>query len=221
MMVRVVLACALCLVFSADIFAQATQGSTYFIAPGAGTESGFQLAGGPFIDSVVNGSGETIGLDLSGNGQILSTDSLIQNTEVNFDLVFRIETVGGNLAPTGIMGDSGVELISLGLFVGGGLNPVDLDAPVFANEALIEVYDLSEQSLGTIDVTQMGNFTSGVEGGWDGSLGINFFDQIQIGDVGAIELRINFDTVAVPEPSSAALIGGLSLTLLARRRRRG
>ena len=117
-----------------------TVGSTYFIAPGAGTASGFQLAGGPFSDSIINGAGELIGPDLSGNGLIVSTDSLTQNSVTNFDLVFRLATtIGGNIAPTGIIGDSGVELTTLGLFVGGGINPVDFDTPIFANTAEIEV----------------------------------------------------------------------------------
>ena len=85
-------------------------GSTYFIAPGGGTESGFQLAGGPFLDSTIDGLDEVIGPDISGAGMVVSTDILIQNDDVNFDFISRIEaTPGGNLMPTGIIADSGVE----------------------------------------------------------------------------------------------------------------
>ena len=220
MSLRLVLASLLVLVSSSVAFAQFPEaGSSYFIAPGAGTVSGFQLAGGPFEESVIDGDGELIGLDLSGGGMILSTDTLIQNTMTNFDLVFRLETVGGNLAPAGIIGDSGVELTTLGIFVGGGLNPVDLDGPLLANSAYIEDYDSAEQSLGIISVVDFGNFTSGEGGGWDGSLGINFGNQVAIGDVGAIEFRINFDTAAVPEPGSALLLGTIALVGVTRRRR--
>jgi hypothetical protein len=195
-----------------------TAGSTYFIAPGAGTSSGFQLAGGPFLDSTINGVGEIIGPDISGEGDVLSSDFLIHNLGQNYDFILRVETVGGNLLPMGIIGDSGVPLVTLGLFVGGGLNPVDTNSPLFANTAVIEVFNRASESLGIIDVIGLSNFTTGKGGGWDGSLGLNFGNQIVIGDVGAIEFRINFDA-AIPEPTSASIFGCLGLGLLVRRRR--
>ena len=196
------------------------ENSTYFIAPGAGIAKGFQVAGGPFVDSTFDGILDVVGPDISGNGMIVSSESLTDNGGGNFDLVLRIATtVGGNLLPTGVIGDSGEELTSLGLFVGGGINPVDVIDPIIANTAQIEVFDTDADSLGTIDVIDMSNFTTGLGGGWDGSLGLNFGNAIEIGDVGAIELQINFGSQSVPEPSSAlVLVSLLSLTMTRRRR---
>ena len=88
--------------------------STYFIAPGAGVDKGFQQAGGPFEDSTFDGNLDVIGPDISGNGLIVSSESLTDNGGGNFDLVFRIATtIGGNLLPTGTIGDSGEELTSI------------------------------------------------------------------------------------------------------------
>ena len=217
---RITAGICLALVLTLGNFASADPiiGDTYFIAPGAGTFEGFQLAGGPYSVSTINGGAEGIGTDFSGNGQVTSSDSLVQNSSSNFDFTVRIETTG-NFLPAGTIGDSGSELTTLGLFVGGGIDPIDFNEPVFANTAVLEAFDTSGTSIGTIDVVNLANFSTGIGGGWDGALGINFNNLIPVGDVGAIELRINFDTVAVPEPSSAALIGGLALTLLARRRR--
>lgn len=192
-------------------------GDSYFIAPGAGTENGFQLAGGPFENSTINGEGELIGPDFGG-GMILSSDSLTQNIGNNFDLVFRLETIGGNLLPNGIIGDSGSELNSLGIFVGSGIDPVELAAPVVPNTAIIEAFNTSGQSIGTIDVIDFANFSVGLGGGWDGTFGLNFVDQIPVGDVGAVELQINFN--AVPEPASAGLLGVVGLAYVSVRRRK-
>ncbi|MEM9410452.1 MAG: PEP-CTERM sorting domain-containing protein [Planctomycetota bacterium] len=196
-----------------------TAGDTYFIAPGAGTPSGFQLAGGPYEISTINGGGEMIGADFGG-GMVMSSDTLVQNTAVNFDLTLRIESVGGNLLPTGIIGDSNVELTTLGIFVGGGVDPVNLDAPIIANSAQIEVFNTAGDSIGIIDeLEQLNNFQTGIGGGWDGSLGLNFGNQIPIGDVGAIELQINYDSAAIPEPSALAIMGCAGFGLLLRRRK--
>ena len=150
---------------------------------------------------------------------ILSSDSLTQNIANNFDLVFRLESIGGNLLPTGILGDSGAELNTLGIFVGGGIDPVELASPVIANTAIIEVFNTADQSIGTIDVIDFANFSVGIGGGWDGSFGLNFVDQIPVGDVGAVELQINFNAVGVPEPASAAILSLSCLALCSTRRR--
>lgn len=191
-------------------------GDTYFIAPGGGTESGFQLAGGPFENSTINSDGELIGPDLGG-GMVLSTDTLIQNSATNFDLIFRIETIGGNLMPEGIIGDSGGELTTLGIFVGGGIDPVDLATPVIAESAQIEAFNLAGESIGTIPVLDFANFQTGIGGGWDGSFGLNFGNQIPIGDVGAVELQINFNTI--PEPTTFGIFAAVGIASIARRRR--
>ena len=196
------------------------EGSTYFIAPGAGVDKGFQVAGGPFGDSTFDGEFDVIGPDISGNGLIVSSESLTDNGSGNYDLVFRIATtVGGNILPSGVIGDSGEELTSLGIFVGGGINAVDIDAPIIANTAIIEVFNTSDQSIGTIDVIDLSNFEVGLGGGWDGTLGMNFGSAIPIGDIGAIELQINFDAKAVPEPAAAMLVATM-LGLVASSRRR-
>ncbi len=192
-------------------------GDVFFIAPGAGTETGFQIAGGPYENSVVDGDGEIIGPDFGG-GMILSTDSLIHNGGNNYDLIFRIESIGGNIMPSGIIGNSGVELTTLGLFVGGGIDSVALAAPLFAEEAQIEVFNTAAESIGTINVIDFGNFTAGVGGGWDGSFGLNFADEIPIGDVGAVELQINFNVV--PEPASCSVIALAAMGLISYRRRK-
>ena len=214
--VLIALAITICLPICAHGQIGALMGDSYFIAPGAGTESGFQLAGGPFENSTVNGEGEIIGPDFGG-GMVLSSDSLTQNIGNNFDLVFRVESVGGNLLPNGIIGDSGTELTTLGIFVGGGIDPVELASPVIANTAMIEVFNTADESIGTIDVIDFANFSVGIGGGWDGTFGLNFANQIPVGDVGAVELQINFD--AIPEPSTAALLGLFALSSIARRRR--
>ena len=191
-------------------------GDSYFIAPGAGTESGFQLAGGPFENSIIDGSGEIIGNDFGG-GMILSTDELIHNGGNNYDLVFRIESVGGNILPSGVVGDSGVELTSLGIFVGGGIDNVALQSPVIAETAEIEVFNTTGGSIGVLNVIDFGNFATGPGGGWDGSLGFNFGNQIAIGDIGAVELQINFN--AVPEPTTFGFLAASGIALVLRRRR--
>lgn len=194
-------------------------GSTYFIAPGAGTEKGFQLAGGPFEDSTYDFAFDTIGPDISGNGLIVSSESLTDNGSGNFDLVLRIATtVGGNILPSGIIGDSGEELTTLGIFVGAGFNPVDVIEPIIANSAQIEVFNTDNDSIGTIDVIDLANFQTGIGGGWDGTLGLNFGGAIPIGDVGAIELQINFDGQVIPEPGTG-LVGVILLSAMAVRRR--
>ena len=192
---------------------------TYFIAPGAGFIDGFQLAGGPFELSTLDFASEEIGLDITGSGIVTSSDALIQNTATNFDLTLRLETTG-NFLPDGSSSDTGGILETLGLFVGGGIDPLDFNQPVFANTAVIEVFDSAEGSLGLLDVVGLQNFTSGVGGGWDGSVGINFNSAIEIGDVSAIEFRVNYDidAAAVPEPT-AGLIALSALSLTLRRRR--
>jgi hypothetical protein len=218
-MYRVTTIASLLIVLSASSFCSAdpVDGDTYFIAPGAGVPKGFQIAGGPFEVSTINGGSESIGLDITGNGNVTSSDELIQNTAINFDFTLRIET-DGNFLPEGVIGDSGEELTTLGLFVGGGIDPIEFSQPVFANTAIIEAFDSSGGSLGTINVIDFANFTTGKNGGWDGSLGINFGNAIPIGDVGAIELQVNYNTNSIPEPTSA-VVALMGLGLLARRRR--
>ena len=193
-------------------------GSTYFIAPGAGVDKGFQVAGGPFVDSTFDFNPDTIGPDISGQGLIVSTQSLTDNGGGNFDLVFRIET-DGNFLPAGTVGDSGEVLTTLGLFVGGGINAVDIDEPIIANTAQIEVFDTGSGSIGAIDVIDLSNFTTGIGGGWDGSVGLNFGSAIPVGDVGAIELQINFTAQGIPEPTTGLAVCFLISAAACRRRR--
>ena len=217
---RCILSVVLVLMVSAVANADPVVGDSYFIAPGTGVIEGFQLAGGPFELSTINGGSEFIGVDITGQGDVSSSDTLIQNTATNFDLTLRIETTG-NFLPTGVIGDSDVELTTLGLFVGGGIDPVAFTQPVFATSAVIEAFDTSDSSIGTIDVLSLSNFQTGVGGGWDGSLGLDFGNLIPVGDVGAIELQVNYNIAAVPEPSTAmlSLAGLIALCGIKRRSR--
>ena len=180
---------------------------------------GFQLAGGPYELSTIDNGSEFIGLDITGQGMVTSTDTLIQNTATTFDFTLRIETTG-NFLPEGVIGDSGGELTTLGLFVGGGIDEIAFTTPVFATEAIIEVFDTSDASIGTIDVIDLSNFQTGIGGGWDGSLGLNFGNAIPIGDVGAIELQVSYSTVQIPEPSTTIIATLSMLGFTASRRRR-
>ena len=182
----------------------------YFWAPGLGNAGGFLIAGGPYTDSTFNGATEDIGPDLLG-GSVLSSDLVTDNGDGTFNLLLTLS--GGDLFPAGQVDGAGVALDLGAFFVGanGGGTPIDFGDGV-VNTAFLEVLADGATIIGPVDLIPIGFDIQ------SGSFGANLGGVTGIG-VDTINLDINITANKIPEPTSLAILGGLGLGMIVRRRR--
>lgn len=188
----------------------------YFLAPGLGssTGGGFFLAGGGLIDSTINDATEIIGTDLGG-GNVESSDLTTDLGGGTFSTLFTIVSTSGDLGPAGFVSPTdGSALDTLALFVGvsGGGTPIDFSGSTVVS-AILDATDATGTSVigGSVDLVSIGFDVQ------SGSFGVLLGPNVGLG-VDTITLEVTTQK-AIPEPTSLAILGGMGLGLLVRRRR--
>ena len=184
-------------------------GGAYLVAPGLGNGGGFFLAGGPFVDSNIDGLNENIGADLLG-GSVFSNDVLTDNGDGTQTLLLTITSSSGELFPSGFS-DGVNPLNRAGMFFGANAGGTPLD---FGGETVLaadlDALDAAGASIfgGPVELVGLGfNIQSG-------SFGINFGDDTVGLGVGEVTLAITM----TPAPGSVALLGLGGLCATRRRR---